>query len=114
MPTHGSSKSGISDEYEVGVVARETGRENKALDEKEYELSDANLVIVNGKNEPVGVAGVKGGADSGINDATKDLLIESANFNAISVRKTSQALKLRTSASQRYERGFHRNSPPSA
>ena len=100
------AQGGHTHEYAVGVRRARQGEKFKSLEAKEYELTDANLLIVNGSDEAVGIAGVKGGANSGINDSTKDLIIESANFNGVSVRKTSQALKLRTSASQRFEQGL--------
>jgi phenylalanyl-tRNA synthetase beta chain len=89
--------------YAVGVRKAKSGERISSLDGKEYTLSEKDLLIVDGKDTPVGIAGVKGGALSGISEKTTDLLIESANFNGVSVRKTSQSLKLRTSASQRYE-----------
>ncbi|MDO8517872.1 MAG: phenylalanine--tRNA ligase subunit beta [bacterium] len=65
------------------------------------------LLIVDGTNgTTLGVAGVKGGPESLITQETKDIIIESANFDSISVRKTAQALKLRTEASQRFEQGI--------
>jgi len=91
-------------EYAVGVRLAKAGEKITSLDGKVYELSESNLLIVKGESdEPVGIAGVKGGMNSGVSDETRDLVIESANFNGVSVRKTSQALKLRTSASQRFE-----------
>ena len=53
---------------------------------------------------PIAIAGVIGGRDSAISDATTSIVLESANFNASSVRKTSAALKLRTDASMRFEK----------
>lgn len=73
-----------------------------SLDNKEYSLSPSNLVIANGE-EAIGVAGVKGGKAAEITEETKDIIIESANFDGPSIRKTAQALKLRTDASMRFE-----------
>ena len=53
---------------------------------------------------PIAIAGVIGGQDSAISDTTTSIVLESANFNAASVRKTSVALKLRTDASMRFEK----------
>lgn len=75
-----------------------------ALDKKEYTLNESNLVIADGHaNDVIGIAGVKGGMASGIDVSTTDLIIESANFNGVSVRRTARALNLRTDASQRFE-----------
>jgi len=90
--------------YAIGVSKAKKGEKMLALDDKEYVLSDSTLVIRDAhKNVPVGIAGVKGGKPAGITEATKDIIIESANFDGVSVRKTSQALKLRTDASTRFE-----------
>ena len=95
------------------IVVRKAraGEKLLALDGKEYALADSMLVIAEGNKdlptgqagEPVGIAGVKGGTPAGITQATTDIIIESANFSGVSVRKTSQALKLRTDASARFE-----------
>ncbi|MGO4885366.1 MAG: phenylalanine--tRNA ligase subunit beta [Bryobacteraceae bacterium] len=74
-----------------------------ALNEEEYELGPANLVIADAKG-PVALAGVIGGMDSAIVDGTTRIVLESACFNAASVRRTSAALKLRTDASMRFEK----------
>ncbi|HWR52646.1 MAG TPA: phenylalanine--tRNA ligase subunit beta [Bryobacteraceae bacterium] len=74
-----------------------------ALNGESYTLSATNLVIADAHGA-VAVAGVIGGMDSSINERTKRIVLESANFQASSVRKTSVKLKLRTDASMRYEK----------
>ncbi len=74
-----------------------------ALNDQEYELGPANLVIADGSG-PIALAGVIGGRDSAISAGTTAIVLESANFNASSVRKTSSGLKLRTDASMRFEK----------
>ncbi len=76
-----------------------------ALDKKEYTLASTMLVITAGNNA-VGIAGVKGGMPAAIDESTVDIVIESANFDGISVRKTAANLKLRTDASARFEQGI--------
>ena len=104
----------VSPRYAIGVRKAREGEKIIALDEKEYTLSNSMLVItslaqghlVQGalvQDVPIGIAGVKGGMPAGITEATTDIIIESANFNGVSVRKTAQALKLRTDASMRFE-----------
>ena len=56
------------------------------------------------KEEPVAIAGIMGGLNSEIEDNTDSLLLESANFDAVSVRKSSTRIGLRTDASMRYEK----------
>lgn len=75
-----------------------------ALDGKEYQLNENNLLICD-KKGPVAIAGVMGGEFSGINENTKTVIFESARFARDSVRLTSRALNLRSDSSQRYEKG---------
>ncbi len=65
---------------------------------------DENTLMICCKDQPVAVAGIMGGLDSEIEDNTDSLLLESANFDAPSVRKSSSRLGLRTDASMRYEK----------
>jgi len=65
-------------------------------------LKESDMMITDGVKS-LAIAGVKGGLDSGINNDTKDILIEVANFDAISVRKTARRLSIQTDASKRYE-----------
>ena len=80
----------------------------KTLDGVERKLTKDNLMIKNG-NEYFGIAGVMGGLDSEILSDTKDLVLESANFEASNIRKTATALGLRTEASARYEKSLDPN-----
>lgn len=89
----------------LGVRTAKAGETLVALDKKKYELSDSMLVIT-ADDMPVGIAGVKGGEPAAIDETTTDIVIESANFDGVSVRKTAQALKLRTDASSRFEQGL--------
>lgn len=90
--------------YAITVRTASLGEKLLALDEKEYTLSDSMLVIADANTgAPIGVAGVKGGMPAGISADTTDIILESANFDGVSVRKTAQALKLRTDASARFE-----------
>ena len=74
-----------------------------ALDEKLYVLDSSNIVIADA-NGPIALAGVIGGHKSAISDATTSIVLESANFNAASIRKTTVGKKLRTDASMRFEK----------
>jgi len=86
------------------IVRRaEDGETIHALNGENYTLSRSNLVIAD-KDGAVALAGVIGGMESAISEATTRIVLESANFNAASVRKTSAALKLRTDASMRFEK----------
>jgi phenylalanyl-tRNA synthetase beta subunit len=75
------------------------------LDDKEYTLAPTILVIAdaNAGDVPVSIAGIKGGKPTGIDETTTHIILEAANWNGANIRKTSQALKLRTDASARFE-----------
>ncbi len=74
------------------------------LDEVERTLSADDLMIYNAET-PMCIAGVFGGKTSGVESTTKNIFLESAYFNAVSVRKTAKRHGLKTDASFRYERG---------
>ena len=94
-------------EFRIQVRDAKKGEKMLALDAKEYVLSESMLVIADGNADAViGIAGVKGGKVAEVNEATTDIIIESANFDGASVRKTAQQLKLRTDASQRFEQSI--------
>ena len=65
---------------------------------------DENMLMITSGDAPVAIAGVMGGDASKIEDDTTSLLLESATFDGVSVRKTTTRLGLRTDASQRYEK----------
>ncbi|MBR2952669.1 MAG: phenylalanine--tRNA ligase subunit beta [Clostridia bacterium] len=75
----------------------------RTLDGQDRQITPETLMICSG-GTPVAVAGIMGGLDSEIEDDTDSLLLESANFNGVSVRKSSTKLGLRTDASMRYEK----------
>lgn len=74
-----------------------------ALNGETYKLDAATLVIADARG-PVAIGGVIGGLDTGIVASTRRIVLESANFHAASIRKTSSRLKLRTDASMRFEK----------
>ena len=88
------------------IVRHPKNNENTftTLDGVEHKLEPDMLMICDAK-EPVAVAGVMGGMNSEVSDSTTNILIESACFNAISVRRTARRLNLATEASYRFERG---------
>src|SRR5690606_6795900 len=78
------------------------------LDEVDRKLSSNDLMICDAE-KPLCIAGVFGGLSSGIKESTTSVFLESAYFNAVSVRKTSKYHGLKTDASFRYERGTDPN-----
>ncbi|HUO50844.1 MAG TPA: phenylalanine--tRNA ligase subunit beta [Candidatus Paceibacterota bacterium] len=107
QPLHAFDAGKLSDRdgtYAIAVRRANDGEKIVTLDGKEYTLASSMLLITDAHSEmPIGIAGVKGGAPAAIDEDTTDIIIESANFNGVSVRKTSQMLKLRTDASSRFE-----------
>jgi phenylalanyl-tRNA synthetase beta chain len=95
-----------ADKLDGGVCVRfaKPGERIVALDEKEYALNERCLVIAD-RTKPVAVAGVMGGRDTGVTEKTKRAFLESAFFDPPTVRRTSQALRLKSDASHRFERG---------
>ena len=87
----------------IFVRPAKAGEQVYALNGETYEVGPSNLVIADASG-PVALAGVIGGMESAISDTTTRIVLESANFNAASIRKTSAALKLRTDASMRFEK----------
>ncbi len=87
------------------VVRRATeGERLETLDHVVRTLSADTLLIAD-PQRPIGIAGVMGGADSEVGDATTDVIVESAIFDAVSIRRTAQRLALRSEASSRFEKG---------
>ena len=79
-----------------------------SLDEKERKLSAEDLMICNAE-EGMCIAGVFGGIESGVTGSTKEIFLESACFNPVSIRKTSKRHLLNTDSSFRFERGSDPN-----
>jgi phenylalanyl-tRNA synthetase beta chain len=91
--------------HTIYVRRARTGERLKALNGETYDLHPDDLVIAD-EAGPVALAGVIGGADSAISESTTRILLESANFQASSVRLTSARHRLRTDASMRFEKSL--------
>lgn len=91
----------------IGARNAESGESVITLDNQKRILTNEDIIITNGKY-PIGLAGVMGGLDTEIDENTKDVVIEAAIFNPISIRKTSKKL-LRSEASIRFEKGLDVN-----
>jgi phenylalanyl-tRNA synthetase beta chain len=91
-------------EDRIVVRRAAAGEKILTLDGHERELSPADLVIADAAR-PVAVAGIMGGEDSEVRDETAELLLEAANFDALTVLRTSRRLRLRSESSIRWEKG---------
>jgi phenylalanyl-tRNA synthetase beta chain len=103
-----SQKSIKSKVISLFVRRAKSGEKFKTLDEKEHELGESDLVIAN-EEKAIALAGVMGGVDSGINNETKTIIFESANFEPVGVRRTALRLGLRTDSSARFEKSLDPN-----
>ena len=103
-PMHAYDADLVSAKDNICLEARfaKAGEKMTTLDNKELELDEKTLVIADAKNV-LGLAGIKGGKYSGISNETKNIIVESANFNPTLIRKTSQKYNLKTDASKRFE-----------
>ena len=106
QPLHAFDKDFIKG----GIIVRRAKKNEKitTLDGQEREL-DENVLVITDHDKPVAIAGIMGGENSEINDETKEIIIESANFNPESIRKSSVRLGLRTEAVQRFEKSLDPN-----
>jgi phenylalanyl-tRNA synthetase beta chain len=91
-------------EHRIVVRTAAAGERFTTLDGKERELTPDMLMICDGQ-KPVAIAGVMGGLNSEIEADSRSVLIESAHFDPVSIRKTAKALGLNTDAAHRFERG---------
>jgi phenylalanyl-tRNA synthetase beta chain len=94
--------------HRIIVRTAKAGEKIKTLDEQERKLDENMLVIADAK-KPVAIAGVMGGANTEIDNQTKKVIIESANFDHVSIRKTETKLGLRSEASIRFEKSLDPN-----
>jgi len=92
------------DKIQGGIVVRLAKEAEKiiTLDNKEVVLNSNNLVIADEK-EVLAIAGVKGGKKAEVDENTKNIIVEVANFDPVSVRKTAHQIKIHTDAVKRFE-----------
>jgi phenylalanyl-tRNA synthetase beta chain len=107
QPLHAFDASRITTSYLTATLAEE-GEELELLDGSRITLSDADLVIGDGER-PLSLAGIMGGAYASIKPATKRILVESASFDPVTIRRTATRLKKRSEASARFEKGLDPN-----
>lgn len=94
--------------YEIHVRYARPGEKFVTLDGVEREMNERDLMIAN-KDEAMCIAGVFGGLESGVTENTKNVFLESAYFDPVTIRKTSRRHQLQTDASFRFERGCDPN-----
>ncbi|MCF8459463.1 MAG: phenylalanine--tRNA ligase subunit beta [Flavobacteriales bacterium] len=104
QPLHAFDADKIKD-HKVVVRTAKTGEKFTTLDEVERDLNQDDLMICNA-SDGMCIAGVFGGLNSGVTEKTKNVFLESAYFNPVSIRKTAKRHGLSTDASFRFERGI--------
>lgn len=108
QPLHAFDAALISDKkIKVGVC--KSGTKFTTLDKVERVLDGTEIMIKDGKDQPLCIAGVFGGIHSGITENTKTIFLESAYFDPVAVRKAAKLHGLNTDASFRFERGVDPN-----
>ena len=102
QPLHAFDANKLTDKP---IVIREAVENEKiqTLDDEERSCSKGDLLICNGET-PVAMAGVMGGASTQVDDGTSSIVLESAQFDPASIRKTSKAMGLHSESSHRFER----------
>ena len=93
-------------ELSLGVSLSDGKSKFSTLDEQERQLTEENLLIT-ANQKAIALAGLMGGQNSEVDDSTTSIVLESALFNSVSVRRSARAQGLRTEASSRYERGVN-------
>lgn len=96
------------DQHQIIVRRAKPAEKLVTLDEVERQFNEDNLLITD-PSSPLCVAGVMGGSTSEVTNQTVNILLESAYFNPMSIRKTAKTLEMRTESSLRFERGIDPN-----
>ena len=108
QPLHAFDASKIKGN-KVIVKTLAQGTKFTTLDEVERELHSEDIMICDSESNPLCIAGVFGGINSGVSEKTTSIFLESAYFNPVSIRKTAKRHALNTDASFRFERGIDIN-----
>ena len=108
QPLHAFDYNQVSKEK---IIVRYAKKNEKfiTLDGVERKLKENDLMICDGENKPMCIAGVFGGENSGVTEKTETIFLESAYFNPSDIRKSSLNHGLKTDASYRFERGIDPN-----
>ncbi|KAL3948657.1 phenylalanine--tRNA ligase subunit beta [Lentilactobacillus hilgardii] len=104
QPLHSFDEDKIDGDIQVRLAQK--GEKIKTLDEEDHDLSPEDIVIAD-NDHPIALAGVMGGYNTQIDEQTTNVVLESAIFDSIRIRKTAQRHVLHSEASQRFERGIN-------
>lgn len=103
-------KSAVGNQQSAQIIIRNAKEKEKIslLDGSKKELSKKDIVIADNK-KPIALAGIMGGDDSGISEKTAAIILEAANFEAVSIRKTRTRLNMLSDAAMRFEKELDPN-----
>ncbi|MBD3299942.1 MAG: phenylalanine--tRNA ligase subunit beta, partial [Candidatus Moranbacteria bacterium] len=107
QPTHVFDYDKLKDK-KIIIRTAEKGEKFTSLDNEGYKLNKTDLVIADNEGV-IGLAGVKGGKKAEVDEKTRNIVFESANFDPIAIRKTSRRINLKTEASTLFERNLNPN-----
>ncbi len=102
-PLHAFDAAKISGNLDVRLAKK--GEILEALGEEEYKLTEDDLIISDSDGAVLALAGIMGGAESGVSELTTDVVLEAAYFNPSEIRRSSRRLALSSDSSYRFERG---------
>lgn len=96
-----------ADKLKGGIIVRNAkdGERITTIDDQKFKL-DKNTLVIADEKKAQAIAGIKGGKDSEVDNKTKSILVEAANFDSASVYKTSRSLNISTDASTRFAHGM--------
>ncbi len=109
QPLHAFDYDRLS-ENRIVVRRSRAGERITTIDAQEHKL-DSEMLVIADAQRPIALAGVMGSANSEVSEATVNVLLESANFNRTSIRRTSKKTGLRTEASIRFDKGLNPELP---
>ncbi len=107
QPTHFYNAKKLNEKFSI-EVKKEIQQKFLALDEKEYKITDEDIIITNGQNI-ISLAGIMGGKKEIVTSDTQEIIIETAIFNKTTIRKTSKRLNLYSYASSLFSKGRNKH-----
>ncbi len=108
QPLHAFDYRLLGENPRIVVRRAREGEPFTTLDEV-ARILDSNMLVITDGNRPVALAGIMGGMNTEINEDTRDVLLESANFLGTNIRKTAQKLAMRSESSMRFEKSLDIN-----
>ena len=109
QPMHAYDKDLLGDDLDLEIRFAKDNEQIETIDHKHRKLNNQDPILVKSDQTPVIILGVMGGANSEISEQTVNIVLESATFDAVTIRKSSTFHGLRSDASQRFEKSLDQN-----